>query len=639
MDFFQSQEIARRNTFGLVIFFSLAVISLIVITNLLVLVILGYMNSGEEGWDFGSMAAQFDWQVFGIISVVIALVIMAGSLYKTMILSRGGSAVAESIGGRLIHHNTKILDEQRVLNVVEEMAIAAGTPVPPVYLLAEEDGINAFAAGYSPGDAVIGVTQGTINHLKREELQGVIAHEFSHVFNGDMRLNMKLICILHGILLIGLIGYYLLRSLRSSKNSAPFVALGLGLVTIGYSGTFFGNLIKAAVNRQREYLADASAVQFTRNKYGIANALKKIGSHASGSQLQSPQAPSVSHAYFCTGVKSFLKSIMATHPPLAARIKRIDPQWDGVYRTESRKVSAANKVVRPTEAISKTDPLGGAVGAAAVASHLLDSVGKINPEQLGYAAMLVNEIPTAIREAVHEPYGARAIIYCLVINRQPEIEKKQLKRLEDFGDQGIYALVNKLLGTVKALDIRLRLPLIDMALPSMRQLSQSQYQSFRENLRYLIKIDNLTDSFEWSLQKILFHHLDPQFKKTVRPKAQSQTLKGLKDHINILLTSLVRVCVTDKSLITAAFAKAEKELGISGIMLLSTKQINIGTLDMALDHLVRLKPLFKQHLLKACLAILTHDQDYAPNEVEFMRAIAAALECPLPPSPLVQKTR
>lgn len=257
MDFYQSQETARRHTGRLVFFFILAVLSLIIVTNLLVMVVFGFFAPSEKGLSLGLIAAQFDWWVFGIIGAFVAFVILVGSAYKTMTLSGGGAIVAESLGGRLINHGTTDLHERKTLNVVEEMAIASGTPVPPVYLLTTEKGINAFAAGHTPGDAVIGVTRGSIAYLTRDELQGVIAHEFSHILNGDMRLNMRLICILHGVLLIGLIGYYVLRSMRgsSSKSTGPILGLGLGLIVIGYSGTFFGNLIKASVNRQREFLS------------------------------------------------------------------------------------------------------------------------------------------------------------------------------------------------------------------------------------------------------------------------------------------------------------------------------------------------------------------------------------------------
>src|SRR3990167_8556858 len=289
MNFFESQDRAHKNTVLLVVLFVLAVIALIIMTNLLLMVVFGYINS-EQVRDGGTLIRQMDWQTFVAVGAGVGVVVFAGSLYKIIALSAGGRVVAESLDGQLIPRNTQDLNQRKLLNVVEEMAIASGTPAPPVYLLANERGINAFAAGLSPRDAVIGVTQGAIERLSREQLQGVIAHEFSHIFNGDMRLNIRLMGALNGILILGIVGYYLMYSAsfsgrrRGNDNSgAAIMALAVGLMVIGFAGTFFGGLIKAAVSRQREYLADASAVQFTRNPMGIAGALKKIGGLKSGS--------------------------------------------------------------------------------------------------------------------------------------------------------------------------------------------------------------------------------------------------------------------------------------------------------------------------------------------------------------------
>ena len=634
MDFFQAQDSAHRNTTRLVIFFTLAVLSLIVITNLLVMVLFGFVEPGEEGVTLSAIATQFDWQVMLVVSVAVLIVIFGGSAYKTMALSGGGTAVAESLGGRLISQSTSDLHERKALNVVEEMAIASGTPVPPVYLLEHEQGINAFAAGFTPGDAVIGLTRGTITYLTREELQGVIAHEFSHILHGDMRLNIRLIGILHGILLIGLIGYIVLRSVRggSNKNAAPMMGLGLGLLVIGFTGTFFGNLIKASVSRQREFLADASAVQFTRNNNGIAGALKKIGGYTPGSELDTPEAPTMSHAYFSNGVSSFMQSIFATHPPLDVRIKRIDPNWDGVFAPVTREVSEDEQTSGQTKHASGTASMKTAAVGAVIASQILDSVGQTSPEQLDYAVSLVNGIPTEILDAVHDPYSARAIIYCLVIDdKQVNIRDKQLHRLRELGDTGIVDLVSKLFGVVNALDIRYRLPLIDMTLPSLRQLSKEQYLLFKTNLLFLMQADNQINMFEWSLQKILFHHLDAEFDRPGKKIAKFRSYKVVKNHIDVLVSMLVYASVQDKTEIKEAFANAEQELGLTNLVLLSRQQINLETLDLAVENLALLKPLLKPRLLKACLIVITQDQKYSPDEMELIRAIGDVLDCPVPP--------
>ena len=617
MNFFQAQDSARRNTTRLVVFFTLAVLSLIVITNLLVMVLFGFVEPGEQGVTLTAIVTQFDWQVFLVTTASVLIVIVGGSAYKTMALSAGGAAVAESLGGRLISHSTNDLHERKALNVVEEMAIASGTPVPPVYLLEREQGINAFAAGFTPGDAVIGLTRGTITYLTREELQGVIAHEFSHILHGDMRLNIRLIGILHGVLLIGLIGYIVLRSVRggSNKNAGAMMGLGVGLLVIGFAGTFFGNLIKASVSRQREFLADASAVQFTRNNIGIAGALKKIGGYAPGSGLDTPEAPTMSHAYFSSGVSSSIQSIFATHPPLDVRIKRIDPNWDGVFAPVTREVSEDQRTSGQTTQASRTGSIKTAAAGAVIASQILDSVGQTSPEQLDYAVSLVNGIPTEIRDAVHDPYSARAIIYCLVIkDKKANIRDKQLDQLREQGDTGIFDLVRKLLGAVEALDIQYRLPLIDMTLPSLRQLSKAQYLLFKENLLILVHADNQVDLFEWSLQKILFHHLDQEFGRSDKKIAKFGSFKGVKKHIDVLISMLVYASVQDQSEIKAAFADAKQELELTNLMLLPRQQINLENLDVAVENLALLKPMLKPRLLKACLNVITQDQKYSPED-------------------------
>lgn len=631
MDFFQSQDTARQNTKRLVLFFVLAVISLIVITNLLVMVLFGFLGSEQQEFTLNVIKAQFDWQIFLTIGAFVSLVVFGGSAYKTLALSGGGTTVAESLGGHRIDQSTNDLHERKVLNVVEEMAIASGTPVPPVYLLEDEEGINAFAAGYTPSDAVIGVTRGTIAFLTREELQGVIAHEFSHILHGDMRLNIRLIGILHGIMLLGLIGYFILRSVRgNSKNSGPILGLGIGLLIIGYAGTFFGNMIKASVSRQREFLADASAVQFTRNKDGIAGALKKIGGYASGSLLESADAPSMSHAYFSAGVESLLGSLSATHPPLELRIKRIDPMWDGNFPIVSHEVDEKITAVKESNQDTRAETMKKTIAGAVVVNEVINSIGQVDSQQLNYASSLINEMPDDIHQAINEPYAARAVIYCLLIDKNNDIKTKQFQHLKEFADDGIYELCIKLFATINKLDVKFRLPLIDLALPSLRQLSNEQYQLFKENLTSLIKADSKMDIFEWSLQKILLHHLDKDFgqkyNRASKKTAKYGSLRAVQNHVSILISMLIHACVKDSNQIEATFSSAKKELQIKELTLLDKNTINFNNLGVAIDTLALLKPLQKPRLLKACLICMTQDQEYSPQEKELMRAIANTLD-------------
>jgi Zn-dependent protease with chaperone function len=608
-------------------------------TNLLVMVVFGYINS-EQMQDGGTLLQQMDWQTFAAVSAGVGVVVLVGSLYKIMALSAGGKTVAEALGGKLIPQNTDDLKQRKLLNVVEEMAIASGTPAPPVYLLADEPGINAFAAGFSPRDAVIGVTQGTIDHLSRDQLQGVIAHEFSHIFNGDMRLNIRLMGVLNGILIIGIIGYYILRSAsysRRGRSAGGILALAIGLMVIGFAGTFFGGLIKAAVSRQREYLADASAVQFTRNPDGIAGALKRIGGLEFGSKVENPGAPEVSHAFFAQGISGFMQSLSATHPPLAKRILRIDPHWNGKFDSSDKTDS-----LRDEEEADKKEPMtreelakkvATVVTGAAMAdvANAIDQIGNPKQETINYARSLISELPMVIKEAAREPYGARAVIYSLVLDPGQEVRGRQLKHLQEYADPDVFVLTHKLIPEMDGLDIKYRLPLIDIVIPALKQLSISQYKSFRENLIALIEMDSRVDLLEWSLQKILFNHLDGQFFKLTYTKARYSHLDQLKKEIELILSVMAYAGHQDQNNIEEAFSAATKMLKFSGLQLVSKNEISLSDLDRSLQKLAKLKPLAKPQLLKACAVSVVHDQKISPVEVELLRAFSDVLDCPMPP--------
>ena len=644
MDFFQAQDNARKSTTRLVVLLGLAVLSLIVITNLLVMVLFGYFKMQDE-LSMTNVVHEFDWTTFLTVGAAVSVVILLGSLYKIYILSGGGRVVAESLGGQLIPPNTSDFEQRKVLNVVEEMAVASGTPVPSVYMLADEEGINAFAAGFSPSDAVIGVTRGTLTQLNREQIQGVIAHEFSHILNGDMRLNIRLIGILNGILLIGIIGYYILRSAgmsrhrRSSndgKSAGAVLALGAGLMVVGFAGTFFGNLIKASVSRQREFLADASAVQFTRNPGGIAGALKRIGGYKPGSAVQNPAAPEMSHSFFCNGVRSFFTSMFATHPPLSERIKRVDPNWDGKFPevTAPTAVPSDQDSDTGTTPESRVETLTKVIATGVAVEQAASSLGQIGhpgEHQLRYARSLIQRIPNVLLEAAREPYGARAIIYALVIDTDRDIRAQQLSQLQDYGDKGIYELTGKLLPEVQALDERVRLPLVDLSMPGLREMSLGQFQLFRKNLAALIEMDSKIDLFEWSLHKILVHHLDSAFLKPKPSKSKYSGLEQVERECELLFSLLAYAGNSDPQLAALAFSGARDQAELPVISIVPKADLNLASLDQAMDKLNLLKPLVKPKLLKACLACISADEKIVPKEMELFRAVSDSLDCPMPP--------
>ena len=332
MDFFAHQDQARKHTKVLVVYFVIAVACIIASVYLASLVIFYGTQSQQQPGNPTPELVLWDPKIFLYAMLGTLGVVIVGSLYKTVELAKGGSAVAESLGGRLISPNPTNPDERKLRDVIEEMAIASGVSVPKIYVLDEDEGINAFAAGHAPGDAAIGVTRGCMTLLNRDELQGVIGHEFSHLLNGDMRLNLRVMGVIFGILCLAVIGRILLYS-RGRRDKNPLMLLGLALIIIGAIGTFFGRLIQAAISRQREFLADASSVQFTRNPAGLSGALQKIG--GVGSRIESPHAGEANHMFFSDGLgKSFFR-MMDTHPPLEERIRAIDPGWDGKFKQVS----------------------------------------------------------------------------------------------------------------------------------------------------------------------------------------------------------------------------------------------------------------------------------------------------------------
>lgn len=636
MDFFSAQDAARKNTGRLVVFFAMAVISLIVMTNLLVMVVFGFLDSNSQMG--GAAVGAIDWGVFGAVSVGVLMVIGLGSLYKIMALSGGGNRIAEMLGGQLIVDGAGDPDKQKILNVVEEMAIASGSPVPPVYLLNEE-GINAFAAGYSTSDAVIGVTRGAIKKLSRDELQGVIAHEFSHIHNGDMRLNIKLIGILHGILLLGLIGYHILRgsaySRSSKKGGGGALAFGLGLVVIGFAGTFFGNLIKAAVSRQREFLADASAVQFTRNPAGIGGALQKIGADSIGSVLQNTNSAEISHALFSQGFTSFFGGLFATHPPLDERIRKIIPAWDGKFEGAKKRSfaksadpgSSANSVAGQKRTATMLAGMTAVMGRESA----MNNIGAPTTAHLGYAREILAEMPQTLRRGVHEPFVARAIIYCLVLDKDEYMCRLQFKHLAKVADTGVYDEAVRLRNLVANLKPEWRLPLVDMALPALRQLSAGQYALFRDNLRALIEIDGKLSIFEWTLQKIVCHHLDRVFGGQSGSALKKTTLEESRQACAILMSLLVYSNRHDGMTGQQVFDLAKRELDGLEVELVDPGQLAFKRLDGAIDELAGLAPSAKEKLIKACAACVMADKKVAAIEAELLRAIADTLDCPMPP--------
>jgi Zn-dependent protease with chaperone function len=636
LNFFEAQDKARRNTLWLVLLFVLAVAGLILLTNLFLLSILVYVKTRQIIVSPEMLYYYFSWKEFTVVSTGICLLVFSGSLYKARSLSGGGPTVAEMLGGRLVSSSTTNLQHRRLLNVIEEMAIAAGMPIPQVYLLSETS-INAFAAGLSPANAVIGITEGTLQRLNREELQGVIAHEFSHIANGDMRLNIRLIGMLHGILLIGLIGSFLVRSLRfagGSRNKkgaavlGAIVAVGIGLMIIGYAGSFFGQWIKAIVSRQREYLADSSAVQFTRNKDGIADALKKIGGSAVGSYISSPFAPQYSHAYFVNGISFLWQPWFATHPPLERRIKRIEPTWDGEFlKSVVSKAPPFESAKVPPSSVTK---LAMTAAILSSAEQAIGQVGTLNEANIEYAHQLIIAMPLLLREAAQDAYSARILIYAALIHLQND-KAAALAVVAPYPDPDMQALLDKYLPELKTMDDRFKLPLLELCINALRELSPNQFVQFKTAVANIIASDKSVNLREWIIQRFVVQQLDQHFGFREPPKAKHASLDMVSRDVETLLSLIAWVEHNDAAQASAAFASGTAEAKLQNLELLAAKALKLESLDRALDNLMQLRPLVKPRLLKGCVALIMKDGRATTRGIELVRTISTCLDCPMPP--------
>ncbi|HYV29069.1 MAG TPA: M48 family metallopeptidase, partial [Candidatus Eisenbacteria bacterium] len=637
MDFFTRQDQARRKTKWLVVYFALAVIGIVATVYLLIALIFlkpDLESLGALGF-FGRLwnPALFFGVAFATLSVI-----FAGSLFKMAELRQGGSAVAESLGGQPLDVNSRDLEEKKVLHVVEEMAIASGIPVPQIYLLPQEPGINAFAAGYSSSDAAIGVTSGCAKFLTRDELQGVIAHEFSHILNGDMRLNLRLIGLVNGILCLALIGRILLRT-RGRRNPLPLV--GLGLIVVGFSGVFFGRLIKSAVSRQREFLADAAAVQFTRNPEGLAGALKKIGGLARGSQLETPRAEEASHLFFGNALKSSWFNLMSTHPPLEERIRALDPNFDGVFPAVQfeRPVAEAGT---PAQAYQKKRVPVPRVPAVLGAGLLDDAQSRIRPAdvllQIGsptsghidYAGQLKSELPETLVAAARQPVGACAIIYGLLLSADEPARGIQLQQLSAHCHPATFQETARLYPAINSLQLQVKLPLIDLALPALRRFSADQYDEFTTNLQLLIESDRRIQLFEYMIQKIVMRHLEPHYRPIKKPVIQYYALLPLENQVVVLLSALAYTGQDSQEKITAAFACGAAQLNLSAkeVCPLPYADCDLPQIDSALNRLSEAAPQIKKDILNACAHTVASDGVIETQEAELLRAIADTLDCP-----------
>ena len=623
MNFFDAQDRARRATRWLVIVYILA--TLLIVAGITLIAAAAFMMVGETG-------RPADPSVLAVIAVLAALLIIGATLFKTARLSSGGGRVAVDMGGTLVSTDVTNPLRQRLRNVVEEMAIASGVPVPDVYVLEEEMGINAFAAGFTPGDAAIAVTRGTLETLDRDELQGVIAHEFSHILNGDMRLNIRMMGVLFGIMVLGMMGRMLLRSRYyggRNKNAAAIMVIGIGLALLGWIGVFAARLVKAAVSRQREFLADASAVQFTRQTDGIANALKKIGGYGAHSYIKSVDPEEVSHMLIAGGT-SRLTSMFATHPPLIERIKALDPAF------EEADYPAVN--IESHAESGRLDADGGrasgfASGEQTVPASISDAVGQPGPKQIAYAAQIRRTIPADLYQAAHSPELAWMLTLALAIDREASHADRQLRFITEQLGAERGERVRGYAAQIGQIGAEYRLPLLEIAFPALKLRPEQQREFFLELVKRLIELDGVIDLYEYCFYRVLRSAFARVSDPSGRRKGNRAGKKAIRQAAIDLVMTVAHHGHSDKRERVSAFRAGVGEFGkwASDADYEDEKLDSIALLDRGLNVLEKMNSAGKKSLLQALAKSASHDGKVTTAEAELLRAICASLDCPLPP--------
>ena len=632
MNFFDAQDRARRATRWLVVVYVVATI--LIVLGITAIVVAAFITTGNEH-------TTPPMSLIAGTAATATLFIVGATLYKTSLLSSGGGRVALDMGGTLISPDVQDPLRRRLRNVVEEMAIASGVPVPEIYVLEEENGINAFAAGFAPGDAAVAVTRGCLELLDRNELQGVIAHEFSHILNGDMRLNIRMMGVLFGIMVLGIIGRFILRSSRFGRSmysrrdkSAPVILIvGLGLAILGWVGVFFARLIKASVSRQREFLADASAVQFTRQTEGLANALKKIGGYNDKSYIQNVDPEEVSHMLFAGGVAR-LTSLFATHPPLIERINALDPNFDESDYPEislqTRDQAAKSEAIAGFSA--KASAAMSEIESASIADTVTDAIGQPEPRHVIYAQKLRSSIPPVLYAAAHAPDDALLLAIALSLASSKSESASQLRLIEEQIGRERAGTIRQFHTLILEAGPGYRLPLLEIAFPMVKKRPTAQIEFLLELVSKLVQLDGRINLSEFCYYRILESHLLQAAHPASKPGNRVSKKVARQAAVNLIRLVADRGHDDPTERQRAFDAGVDLFGGWAGDHDTSPDTSNaVDILDDSLAALRQMNSAGRQSLIRAVSKTVAYDGSLTLSEAELLRAICATLDCPMPP--------
>jgi Zn-dependent protease with chaperone function len=637
MDFFEAQELARKRTRLMVVLFAMAVLSIALALYAVVVYVMGAGFFQPEGAEHPGLVLWQPDVFFGTL-VAVVLLVTACSLFKVAQLRSGGGYVARSMGGIEIEQSTQDADERMLLNIVEEMSIASGVSMPEVYLLPEE-GINAFAAGFSPADAVVAVTRGCVRTLNRDELQGVVAHEFSHILNGDMRLNIRLMGVLFGILAIAVLGQLVFRGTanaslmgggrrRSKDNGGAMVAImliGVAVMAIGYIGVFFGRLIQSAISRQREFLADASAVQFTRNPEGIAGALKKIGGAPLHGAIGNAHSQEAAHFFFANAFKSNLVSMFATHPPLEQRIAAIEPNWDGQFVSAEPRHTAARTAAAAQQAKAQAGPKQ--------AHDFINSIGQLSAAAILSAQEIHGQIRADLDRLHQSRDAACAVLIALQISASAaDDDAAQLLLVKSRIDGAVYREAEDWLPRLRAMNLNQRFALFDAALPMVASRDLDGLASLSTLIQALAHSDGSIELEELALLRGVSSYLTARLQpsRALKPLAPA----SMEMPLCVLLSAITYTTSEDAAERKAAFQAGARKCNrylLKQSILLPEADITFDALEAALDLFENLPVPQKKVIFEGALAVVLADGKVAQEELSLVRVIASSLGLPMPP--------
>ncbi|HEY5653052.1 MAG TPA: M48 family metalloprotease [Pontiella sp.] len=656
-DFFAKQENARKRKRILYLSFGLSITITILMVYLFAIIIIypAQLLQGASHYEKFIFTPFRLWQpsIFLQVSISILMFIGIATYFRLQNLKQSADAyVTKRFHARRVALTTNDPSERRLLNIIEEMSIASGLPILPVYVMERQKGINAFTIGACPAQSIIVVTSGALRALTRDELQGVMAHEFSHVLNGDVSLNTLMAGILEGLLVIYETGEIITPSYSNTnelKTSLSIFAMGLvaqmvrmaaaTLRLIGYAGVLCGHVIKSTTNRASERMADAAAVQFTRNPLGLAGALKKVGGLKEGSYILSPYSGEIGH--MCFGNGEDVTAWLSTHPPLKERVKWLDPSFNGKFEPYTLPKATESQ----PEETNNTSVAGAALATALAAQDrprfkpmnsnaLINSIGRPQDENVDIARTLLDSIPEQLKSHAQDPCGARMLVYFMLLNSEETIRDQQMELIHSEAEPAVFNLLEQAVDSIDPIHPALRMPLIDLAVPTLKLLSREQYITFRKLVKKLTESDRQVDLFEYALLRILVYRLDPAFgAKPKRKPFNYYSMRGLEKATSTILSTIALYGHATEKAAESAFKNTVKHITKTGagFEFLGIKECSWKNLNHALDQFEESSFKVKQWLLATTLACLMHDKKITVEEVELFRIIAITLDCPVPP--------